>query len=93
MRSPHTHFCQTNSLVRDSLIRLAEGHSLTIDGTRRTPFLPKQTRAARFSQHAIAATCPPNEETNFHREGRARPGSPLRVLEVSFPFHDIHRAI
>ena len=42
MRSPHTHFCQTNSLVRDSLIRLAEGHSLTIDGTRRTPFLPNK---------------------------------------------------
>ena len=73
MRSPHTHFCQTNSLVRDSLIRLAEGHSLTVDGTRRTPFSTKQTRAARFSQHAISATCPPKEETNFHREGRARP--------------------
>src|SRR5438034_4947220 len=42
MRSPHTHFCQTNSLVRDSLIRLAEGHSLTVDGTRRTPFLPNK---------------------------------------------------
>ena len=60
---------------------------------RRIPISAKQTRAARFSQHAISATCPPKEETNFHREGRARPGSPLRVLEVSFPFHDIHRAI
>ena len=60
---------------------------------RRIPISAKQTRAARFSQHAISATCPPKEETNFHREGRARPGSPLRDREVAIPFHHIHRAI
>src|SRR5439155_2495495 len=26
----------------NSLVRLAEGHSLTVDGTRRTPFLPNK---------------------------------------------------